>query len=84
MTYKIWVKHEDDYPIKVLTEKGDVDDLKKAIKKELPKLDVNQINLRKHGEEDDLDPELAIDESFVNNSKTPIQILLKEHCMYLK
>src|ERR1700722_7007195 len=46
MPYKIWVKYEDGHPIKVAINEGDVDDLKKAIRKELPDLDVNQINLR--------------------------------------
>ncbi|GES88227.1 ATPase, AAA domain containing protein [Rhizophagus clarus] len=78
MTYKIWVKYEDNYPIKVTINEGDVDDLRKAIRNELPSLDVNRIMLRKHGEKVDLDSELEIDESFVNNSKTPIQIFLKE------
>jgi hypothetical protein len=75
MAYKIWVKYEDNCPIKIVIDKGDVDDLKKAIKKELPSLDVSRISLRKHGEEVDLDPELEINENLVNNLKTPIQIL---------
>lgn len=78
MNYKSWVKYENNCPIKIVIDKGDVDDLKKVIKKELPSLDVSRTVLRKHGEDVDLDPELKIDESFVNNSKTPIQIL----CMY--
>ncbi|CAB4491101.1 unnamed protein product [Rhizophagus irregularis] len=75
MAYKIWVKYEDNCPIKIVIDKGDVDDLKKAIKKELPSLNVSRISLRKHGEGVDLDPELEINENLVNNLKTPIQIL---------
>ncbi|CAG8715612.1 4679_t:CDS:2 [Rhizophagus irregularis] len=79
MAYKIWVKYEDNCPIKIVIDKGDVDDLKKVIKKELPSLDVSRICLRMHGKGVDLDPELEIDESFVNNSKTPIQILSNDN-----
>ena len=82
MSYKIWVKYGDGQSIKVVIDKGDVDDLKKAIKKEISGLDVSKISLRRHGEEVDLEPDLEIDESFINNSKTPVQVISKvPNCM---
>jgi len=64
-----------------------VDDLKKEIKNELQIMSTtNQITLRKrkHGEDIDLDPGLKVDESFVNDSETPIQVFVKLPGMYLK
>ena len=58
----------------------------RAIKKELPNqldgIDVNQINLRRHGEEADLDPELDVDKSFENNDDTPLQVIVNAPGMY--
>ncbi|GES94461.1 P-loop containing nucleoside triphosphate hydrolase protein [Rhizophagus clarus] len=83
MPYKIWVKYGDGQSVKIIFNEGDVDDLKKSIKNELPEqfknISISQITLRKQGEEVDLDPELKVDERFVNNSKTPVQIFVKSH-----
>ncbi|GES94491.1 ATPase, AAA domain containing protein [Rhizophagus clarus] len=83
MPYKIWVKYGDGQSVKVIFNEGDVDDLKKSIKNELPEqfknISLSQITLHKQGEEVDLDPELKVDERFVNNSKTPVQIFVKSH-----
>ena len=83
---RIWVKYGDGQPVKVVFDGDDVPDLKKVIKKELsPELDdvaVSRITLRKHGEEEDLDPELVVDNSFINSSKTPLQLIVNAPGMY--
>ncbi|CAG8672097.1 8764_t:CDS:2, partial [Paraglomus brasilianum] len=76
---RIWVKYGDGQPARIDFEGGEVYDLIKAIKKELSNklgdVDVDEITLRRHGEEEeDLDPELAVDDSFKNSSKTPLLV----------
>ncbi|CAG8562894.1 11319_t:CDS:2 [Paraglomus brasilianum] len=77
---RIWVKYGDGQPVSLMFDRGIVDDLKKAIKKELsPRLDnvaVNEITLRRHGEGEDLRADLTVDENFVNNYDTPLQIIV--------
>ncbi|KAF0544897.1 hypothetical protein F8M41_002571 [Gigaspora margarita] len=55
LDFKIWVKYGDSEPTQILFEGEIVDDLKRAVKKELsPELDsvtVDDITIRKHGEE---------------------------------
>ena len=83
---KIWIKYGDSRPVRLTFDGEIVDDLIRAIKKELPNqldsIDVNQINLRRHGEEADLDPELAVDQSFENNSNIPLQVIVNVPGMY--
>ncbi|CAG8674672.1 6061_t:CDS:2, partial [Paraglomus brasilianum] len=75
---RIWVKYGDSQPVSLVFDGDIVDDLKKAVKKELSnklgEVDVDEIILRRHGEEEDLDPELAVDDSFKNSSKTPLLV----------
>ncbi|RHZ52560.1 hypothetical protein Glove_460g15 [Diversispora epigaea] len=77
---KIWVKYGNNQPVKIVFDGEDVDDLKEAIKKKLsPKLNdvaVDDITLRRHGEEVDLDPDLAVDQSFKNNASTSLQVIV--------
>ncbi|CAG8503640.1 3290_t:CDS:2 [Acaulospora colombiana] len=78
---KIWVKHGDSRPSKVVFDGGDVDDLIRAIKKELSnKLsDIDaDITLRRHGEKEDLRHGLPVDKSFENNDDTPLQVIVSE------
>lgn len=83
MSYKIWVKYgNDNKPVKVdIKEHQDVDDLKSKIKEKfsnrLRYFDTDQMMLRKHGEEVDLDPECEVDESFVNTSQTPVRVFAR-------
>ena len=83
---RIWVKYGDGQPVSLMFDRGIVDDLKKAIKKELsPRLDnvaVNEITLRRHGEGEDLRADLTVDENFVNNYDTPLQIIVNAPGMY--
>jgi hypothetical protein len=80
------VKYGDSRPVKVVFDGGDVDDLIRAIKKELsPRLEnvaVNEITLRRHGEEGDLRPGLLVDESFRNDDESPLQIIVNAPGMY--
>ena len=83
---RIWVKYGDGQPVSLVFDGDIVDDLKKMIKKELSlSLDdvaVNQIRLRRHGEEEDLRADLTVDENFVNNYDTPLQIIVNAPGMY--
>ncbi|RHZ61359.1 hypothetical protein Glove_348g40 [Diversispora epigaea] len=76
---KIWIKYGDSRPVRLAFDGEIVDDLIRAIKKELsPDLDdvaLNRITLRRHGEKEDLDPGLAVDQSFKNNTSTPLQVI---------
>ncbi|CAG8462261.1 9348_t:CDS:2, partial [Gigaspora rosea] len=80
LDFKIWVKHGDSRPTRILFEGEIVHDLKEAVKKKLsPKLDgvaVDDITIRKHCEEDDLRPGLVVDQSFINDYDTPLQIIV--------
>ena len=83
MYYNVWVKHGENQAVKViLKKKSDVDDLKEAIKVKLsPSLNsvpVNQIILKRHGEETELRSDLTIDKNFTTTLDTPIQVLVKE------
>ena len=75
---RIWVKYGDSQAARIDFKGGEVDDLKEAVKKKLsPRLEnvaVDEITLRRHGEEGDLDPGLAVDDSFSNSSKTPLLV----------
>jgi len=59
-----------------------VDDLIKEIKRTsspaLDNVDVDFINLRKHGVYENLSPELKVDVSFENSSHTPLQIIIDQ------
>jgi len=83
---RIWIKYGGGQPVKVIFDGDDVDELKEAIKQKLPNelgnVDVNQVNLRKHGEEEDLDPELAVDDSFRNDDESPLQVIVNASGMY--
>ncbi|CAG8580291.1 1130_t:CDS:2, partial [Acaulospora colombiana] len=78
--YKIWIKYGDGRPVRLTFGGEIVDDLIEAIKKKLsPKLNdvvVDDITLRRHGEKEDLDSGLAMDQSFENNSSTPLQVIV--------
>ncbi|CAG8464799.1 6656_t:CDS:2 [Diversispora eburnea] len=77
---KIWIKYDDSRPTRLIFNGEIVDDLIRAIKKELsPDLDdvaINRITLRRHGEEEDLDSWLKVDGSFENNGKSPLQVIV--------
>ncbi|CAG8524670.1 11192_t:CDS:2 [Paraglomus occultum] len=79
---RIWVKYGDAQPARIDFEGGEVYDLKKAIKKELSNklgdVDVDEITLRRHGEEEDLRPGLLVDESFKNDDGSPLLSNAKE------
>jgi len=55
--------------------------LKQAIKNELSNqlkgVDANNIILRRHGGDVDLEPDLTVDDSFRNTAKIPIQVIIK-------
>ncbi|KAF0555619.1 ras-domain-containing protein [Gigaspora margarita] len=80
LDFKIWVKHCDHQSVRVLFKGEIVDDLITAIKKKLsPKLDdvaIDDITIRRHGEEDDLRSGLVVDQSFINDYETPLQVLV--------
>ncbi|CAJ0880300.1 2376_t:CDS:2 [Entrophospora sp. SA101] len=80
---QVWVKHGENWAVKViLRKKSDVDYLKEAIKVKLsPSLDnvpISRIILKRHGEETELRPGLTIDKNFTTTTDTPIQVLVKE------
>jgi Glu-tRNA(Gln) amidotransferase subunit E-like FAD-binding protein len=92
MSNKIWVKYvkygDDNKPVKVnIKECQDVDDLKSIIKEKLSNrlrfVDTDEMTLRKHGEEVDLDPECEVGESFVNTPQTPVQVFVKSNGTHL-
>ncbi|KAF0544902.1 aaa family ATPase [Gigaspora margarita] len=76
LDFKIWVKYGDSKPTQILFEGGIVDDLKRAVKKELsPDFDdvfLNHITIRRHSEEIGLCPGLVVDRSFINDYETPL------------
>ncbi|KAF0555617.1 ras-domain-containing protein [Gigaspora margarita] len=80
LDFKIWIKYGDSQPVQVLFKGDIVDDLKEVVKKTLaPELDdvtVDDITIRKHSEEDDLCPGLVVDQSFINDYETPLQVLV--------
>ena len=83
---RIWFKYGDGQPVSLVFDGDDVYDLKKAIKKELSNqlgaVDVSKMNLRKHGEEEDLRANLTVDENFVNSFDTPLQLIVNASGMY--
>ncbi|RHZ44902.1 hypothetical protein Glove_707g78 [Diversispora epigaea] len=77
---KIWVKYGNNQPTKIDFNGEDIHDLKRAIKNELPNqlgdVDVNQITLIRHGEEEELRADLTVDENFVNAYDIPLQVIV--------
>jgi len=43
---------------------------------------IDDITLRRHGEEEDLRPGLPVDKSFENNDDTPLQVIVNAPGMY--
>jgi len=81
MSFKIWVQYGDSRAVQVAFSGANVDELTKAIKTTLePKLnnvDVDEITLRRHGDEADLEPDAAVDSSFKNTAKTPLAVFTR-------
>ncbi|CAG8540268.1 8865_t:CDS:2, partial [Diversispora eburnea] len=77
---KIWIKYGDGQPVKIVFNGEDVDDLKETIKKKLSSklgdIDIDDIILRRHEDNDDLDPGFVVDKSFENTSNTPLQVIV--------
>ena len=80
MPFNIWFKYDESQPAKIKLDGEDVDDLKEAIKKKLePKLNdvsVDDIALRKHGEDVDLEPDSLVEETFGPSAWEPLKVVV--------
>ncbi|CAG8800171.1 23732_t:CDS:2, partial [Gigaspora margarita] len=77
---EVWVKYRDVLQPTRVFFKGIVDDLKSEIKEKLPNqfgdIDVNQITLKRHGEEMDLCTDFIIDQKFLTIFDTLLQVIV--------
>ncbi|CAG8573416.1 952_t:CDS:2 [Paraglomus brasilianum] len=81
MSFTLWVRYSNNQPVSLEFETGIVDKLKDVIRHKLTKLrtlDNDNIILRKHESTFDLEPDVIVDESFRNTTKTPLQVVILE------
>ncbi|RHZ56108.1 hypothetical protein Glove_406g94 [Diversispora epigaea] len=77
---KVWVKYGNNQPAKIVFNEEDVDDLKEAIRKKLSPnfndVSVDNITLRRYGEEVDLRGDLTVDKSLITTYDNPLQVIV--------